>query len=47
MRDKQLTRVINNLKCNAMNKTLKTILKILSYVITALLAAAGEAQVML
>mgnify|MGYP006916310731 CR=1 FL=1 len=26
-----------------MNKTLKTVLKILSYVITALLAAAGEA----
>ena len=29
-----------------MNKTLKTILKILSYVITALLAAAGEANMM-
>ena len=47
MKHTQLTRVINNLKCNAMNKTLNTILKILSYVITALLAAAGEAQVML
>ena len=43
----QLTLFIHTLKThNAMNKTVKTVLKILGYVIAAILGAAGEATLM-
>ena len=37
---------LNHLKHNIMNKTVKTVLKILGYVIAAILGAAGEATMM-
>ena len=41
-----LTLIIHHLKHNIMNKTVKTVLKILGYVIAAILGAAGEATMM-
>ena len=43
----KITLVINNLKTHRiMNKTVKTVLKVLGYIIAALLGAAGEAVMM-
>jgi hypothetical protein len=45
--NEKLTLFIHNLKThNAMNKTVKTVLKVLGYIIAALLGAAGEATMM-
>ena len=47
MKHTQLTIFINNLKTHRiMNKTWKTVLKILGYIIAAILGAAGEAVMM-
>jgi hypothetical protein len=43
----QLTRFIHHLKTQRiMSKTVKTILQVLSYIIAAILGAAGEATLM-
>ena len=46
MKHTQLTLFINTKKHTIMNKTWKTILKVLGYVIAAILGAAGEATMM-
>jgi len=47
MKHTQLTRFIHHLKTQRiMNKTVKTILQVLSYIIAAILGAAGEATLM-
>ena len=46
MKHTQLTLFINPLKHTIMNKTVKAILKVLGYVIAAILGAAGEATMM-
>ena len=44
--DHELTLFIHLLKHTIMNKTVKTVLKVLGYIIAALLGAAGEAVMM-
>jgi len=42
----EINRIINPEKHKIMNKTVKTILQVISYIIAAILGAAGEATLM-